>query len=143
MTKELSKEDNRFLEQAVQEVSTGMLATKILVAAKEAAGEGGDVDRAYIKLRFRQLRQESAKQMRKVQKIREQAGKLSTQEEQRRRARIRIPSEKSREEKQVFDEDGLRREHRRNDKSKLPAILLSIAALGFFIAIGMAVYGAL
>ena len=55
MTKTLSKEDQKLLDQAVQEVSTRMLATKVLLAAQDAAGENGDVDRAYIKLRFRQF----------------------------------------------------------------------------------------
>ncbi|MGK0185173.1 MAG: hypothetical protein ACI9R3_000948 [Verrucomicrobiales bacterium] len=143
MTKELSKEDQRFLDQSVQEVSTGMLATKVLLAAQDLAGEGGDVNRAYIKLRFRQLRQESAKQMRKVQRLRDQAGKLSDLEENKRRERMRSSSSSSSAERQVFDEDGVRQDHRRNVRSKAPAILLTIVAIGFFIAVGLAVFSAM
>ena len=143
MTKTLSKEDQKLLDQAVQEVSTGMLATKVLVAAQEAAGEQGDVDRAYIKLRFRQLRQESAKQLRKVQRLRDQAVVLADRPKE---TRIRSRSSKSGSDQSnsnsVVDEDGIRAGRRPNGKSKMSGIVLAIFAIAFFAAVGMALYSA-
>jgi hypothetical protein len=142
MTNSLSKEDQKFLDQAVQEVSTRMLQTKVLIAAREAAGENGDVDRAYIKLRFRQLRHESAKQLKKVQKLREQAGAMQVRGE-RQRSRERKSEASSSATESVFDEDGIRLEHRRKTKSKIPAVVLTVLAGVFLVVIGIAMFNAL
>ncbi|MEZ5328307.1 MAG: hypothetical protein R3F19_24955 [Verrucomicrobiales bacterium] len=147
MTRSLTKEDQRFLDQAVQEVSTGMLATKVLIAAQEAAGENGDVDRAYIKLRFRQLRHESAKQLKKVQKLRDQAGAMQVRDERQRLRSQRSEASSSRSSSStstsVFDEDGIRVEHRRKTKSKVPAVAMTLMAVVFLVIVGFALFNAL
>lgn len=141
MTKTLSKEDQKLLDQAVQEVSTRMLATKVLLAAQDAAGENGDVDRAYIKLRFRQLRHESAKQSRKVQKLREQAGKMSDARRDN-VVKIRSSGSASTSSPQIFDEDGIRRDHLRTTKSKIPGLILTVLAIVFLGMVGFALINA-
>ena len=134
MAKTLNKAEQKLLDQAVQEVETGMLQTKVLAQAKAHAGDNGDVRRSYVKLRYRQLRNESAKQQRKVEKMREQG---SNQEKGLRQAQSRHGGN---EVGSSSSEGSYRR--REKKRSKLPAIVMAVLAIGFLGAVGVALFSA-
>lgn len=143
MTRTLTKSDQKLLDQAIQEVQTGMLASKVLAEAQVMAGGADDLDRAYIKLRFRQLRRESARQMQKVVRMREQAGALADDGMREARARRAAVHAGTLADSTRIDEDGIRLSRRRQHKSRKNALVMTALILGFFFAVGLGLYHAL